>query len=188
MAESDGFSLESSSWLTRAYHTPVSDALRGRLSARLDVRHEIAAAGLPAPLAGLAYTVCRRTRLWRREKLDVARELVAHFADGLAAGRSADELIQDFGPPEQAARLIRRAKLRNRPLWWQTSRAVWRLFLAAIAIATLFYGLLSARFYLGRPTIAHNYWLEINAARQASDSQRAWPIYREAIFKLGQVV
>jgi hypothetical protein len=185
MADTYNFDPAASHWLVRAYHTPMGDALRGRLSARLDVRHTIAAAGLPQPVAQLIYTVCRGTRLWRREKHDVARELVAHFADGLAAGRTADELAKTFGPPEQAARLIRRAKLRNRPLWWQSWRVVSRLFLLAVAVVLLAYGALSARFYLGRPNIAHNYWQEINAARRFAEQDRAWPIYREALLMLG---
>ena len=111
MAPENEFDVTASSWLSRAYYTPVSDALRGQLSARLDIRRDIAAANLPLPISRLIYTVSRRTRLWRGEKSDVARELIAHFSDGLAAGRAADELAKDFGPVEQSARLIRRAKL-----------------------------------------------------------------------------
>ncbi len=184
--DSRDFTPAASNWLVRAYYTPVSDALRGQLSARLDVRPEIAAAGLPAPLAGLIYTVVRRTRLWRSEKSDVARELIAHFADGLAAGRSAEELAKDFGSPQQAARLIRKAKLRNRSMWWQCLRIVTRLLLVVLTLSLVSYSILAARFYLGRPQLAHNYWHEINAARQVPEAQRAWPLYREAVIKLGQ--
>ena len=184
--DSHDFTPAASNWLVRAYYTPVSDALRGQLSARLDVRREIAAAGLPASLSGLIYTVVRRTRLWRIEKLDVARELVAHFSDGLSAGRSAEELAKDFGSPQQAARLIRKAKLRNRPLWWQCLRIVTRLLLVVLAVSLVSYSVLAARFFLGRPQIAHNYWHEINAARQVPEADRAWPLYREAVIKLGK--
>jgi hypothetical protein len=180
--DSRDFTPAVSNWLVRAYYTPVSDALRGQLSARLDVRPEIAAAGLPAPLAGLIYTVVRRTRLWRNEKLDVARELIAHFSDGLSAGRSVEELAKDFGSPEQAAKLIRKAKRRNRPLWWQCYRiGSWLLLVVLVCYAAF-----AARFYLGQPQIAHNYWHEINAARQVPEAQRAWPLYREAVIKLGK--
>ncbi len=186
MAPTYDFDPTASNWLVRAYHTPVQDALRGHLSARLDVRREIAAAALPLPLPGLVYTVVRRSRLWRREQHDVARELIAHFADGLAAGTSGDKLAADFGSPEQAARLIRRAKLRSRPLWWRSARAATRLFLAAFVAGLLTYSAMAARFYWGRPIIAHNYWHEINAARRTSNDQRAWPLYREALIKLGK--
>lgn len=186
MAAENEFDVTAASWLKRAYYTPVSDALRGQLTARLDVRREIAAANLPLPLARLIYSVCRRTRLWRGEKSDVARELIAHFSDGLSAGRTADDLTNDFGPVEQAARLIRRAKLRNRPLWWRSCRFGVRLFLATLGVFLLVYCVLAARFYLGKPDVAHNYWHEINAARRVDDAERAWPLYREAILKLGK--
>lgn len=186
MAPENEFDVTAANWLARAYYTPVSDALRGQLSARLDIRRDIAAANLPLPLSKLIYSVCRRTRLWRGEKSDVARELIAHFSDGLAAGRAADELAKDFGPVEQSARLIRRAKLRNRPLWWRSCRFGIRLVLATLGLILLVYSVLAARFYLGKPEVAHNYWHEINAARRVDESDRAWPLYREGIFKLGK--
>lgn len=186
MAPENEFDVTAANWLSRAYYTPVSDALRGRLSARLDIRRDIAAANLPLPLSKLIYTVSRRTRLWRGERSDVARELIAHFTDGLAAGRAADELVKDFGPVDQSARLIRRAKLRNRPLWWRSCRFGLRLFLATVGVFLLVYSVMAARFYLGKPAIEHNYWHEINAARRVDESDRAWPLYREAILKFGK--
>ena len=104
------------SWLYRLNHTPLRDVLRGRLSNRLDLAGIIAAAELPQPLANLVGRVIRRTRLSRLEKADVARELVAHFEDGLTAGATPAELVESFGGIKQAARLIRRAKLRGRSL------------------------------------------------------------------------
>ena len=184
--DSGQFAASASNWLSRAYYTPVSDALRGRLSARYDVRSEIAAAGLPAPLAQLIWNVVRATRLWRSERVDVARELIAHFSDGLASGRTAEKLTAEFGDPAQAARLIKKAKIRNRPLWWQLWRVASRLFLLALAVGIVGYSALAARFYLGRPAAAHNFWHEMNAARRVPDDQRAWPLYRTAAIKLGK--
>lgn len=186
MDRSYEFHPPASNWLARAYHTPLRDALRGQLSARLDVRREIAAADLPHAISGLIYTVVRRTRLWRSEKIDVARELATHFADGLATGRSSEQLIDAFGSPERAAGLIRKAKRRGRPLYWQTWWYVSRSVLVLLGVAIVGYGVLAARFYLSAPTIAHNYWHEINDARRVPEAERAWPLYREAIFKLGR--
>ncbi len=185
MADSYDFSPADSNWLVRAYYTPVRDALRGQLSARLDVRREIASAELPAPLSGLIYTVVRRSRLWRREKIDVARELIAHFADGLSAGRSTEQLVADFGSAEQTAKLIRRAMRRRRPLWWQCVRISSRMFAAIVAASVLSYAVLAARFYLGKPQIVHNYWNDINAARRVPEADRAWPLYRTAGIMFG---
>src|SRR5688572_13029944 len=79
--------------------TPIRDALRGQWKLRVTVRRTISAAALPATIEGMIERVIRRTRLWKREKLEVARELLAHFADGLEAGRSSDELVKAFGDP-----------------------------------------------------------------------------------------
>jgi hypothetical protein len=186
MERSSEFRPPATNWLARAYYTPVSDALRGHLSARLDVRREIAAAGLPQPISALVYAVVRRTRLWRSEKLDVARELAAHFADGLSAGRSAEQLIDAFGPAEQAARLIRKAKRRGRPRAWQMWWYISRGFLVFLGVGLVVYISMAARFYLSSPQIARNFCQEINTARRVEEADRAWPLYREAAFKLGK--
>ncbi|HEY4311495.1 MAG TPA: hypothetical protein VGN12_18750 [Pirellulales bacterium] len=171
------------SWLARARYTPLADALRGELSAQLDPRTLIAAARLPAPLAELIYTVVRRTRLWRREKVDVTRELIAHFTDGLETGLRAERLVADFGPPETMARLIRRGKIRNRTWIWHCGRMFLRASGVTLLTFTVVYAVLAARFYFSAPTMARNYWLEANQARETADA--AWPLYREALVKLG---
>ena len=51
------------------------------------VRARIAQAGLPDGIARFVADVVRRTRLRRAEQVDVAAELVSHFAEGIAAGR-----------------------------------------------------------------------------------------------------
>ncbi len=167
-------------WLVRAYYTPVSDALRGDLSGRLERRSEITSAGLPMPLAELILQVVRKARLWREERLDVSRELVAHFSDGLAAGQSPEQLVADFGDPASAARLIRKAKLRARPYWWQAWWGAMRLCLAALTVGVVGYMVLSARFYLGSGRLTHNYMAEVNAQRVAPREDAAWPLYRDA--------
>lgn len=258
------------SWWRRAYYTPVSDALRGQLTARLDVRKTIANANLPAPISLALYDLVRSarlsraariglteqliarctselatgrtaaevaielespeqvarfiersrlvrkssrrwaakkeialaelpqpiealvvqvvndTRLWPREKLDVARELVSHFADGLAAGRTAEQLIEDFGAAKPAAKLIRQSKIRGRSRAWHAYRMAKRAMLVMLGTAIVGYAVLSARFFWGRPSIAKNYWTELNDLRRAPETDRAWPLYREALFKLGK--
>ncbi len=104
------------SWIARALRTPLSDVLRGNFTGTLDVRSLIVGAGLPIPVAELILRVVRDARLWRSERMDLARELVAHFSDGLAAGRTTEQLLADFGNPADASRLIRKARRRTRPL------------------------------------------------------------------------
>src|SRR5688572_8554544 len=96
--------IEQSLW-HRMRYTPLSDALRGRLSGRLDWRRRVAASALPQPLKDLILDVARRTRLWRIERAAVADELIAHFEDGISAGGTPEGLTDRFGDPRDAAKL-----------------------------------------------------------------------------------
>lgn len=138
--------------------------------------------GLPEAHRVLIARVVRRTRLWRREQADVARELVAHFADGLEAGRTEADLLSSFGNEKKAARLIRRAKKRNRGPVWRAWLYWWRavgcLFLLVLAVY-LYYGV---QVWTARPKIARNYLAELNAPAEAVPPEdRGWPLMREAI-------
>lgn len=65
---------------------------------------------LPRELEELVRAVVTATRLPLPEREEVARELRAHFEDGLASGRSVEELELRFGDPERAALSIRTAR------------------------------------------------------------------------------
>ena len=184
-AEASRSPLRERPWWLRVRYTPLGDLIRGRVTARLDLKGMIAASDLPDPLPQTIHTVTRKTRLWRREKLDIARELIDHFRDGLAVGRSAEELIASFGDANQAARLMRRAKRRARPLAWHVGhRAAQAVGLMFGAVLLLYVGLL-IRFQFLRPNIAWNYTAEINAeALAVPEEDRAWPLYREALSRL----
>ncbi|NJL31946.1 MAG: hypothetical protein HC898_10105 [Phycisphaerales bacterium] len=152
---------------------------------RLTTQMHIDQSGLPSQAADVVQRVVRRTRLWPREREDVTRELIAHFADGLEAGASVDQLIRDFGDPEKAARLIRRAKKRNRPWWWHTQERLGQLLLVLVAV----YLGLWVWLMTGKPQPSVDYIAQLNAAAMAVPSdQAAWPIYREAAiaYKLNQ--
>ena len=177
--------LPSDSVWARLRATPLTDALRGRLTASLDFRRVIAAANLSEPLPGLIYKMVRKTRLWRTERVDVARELADHFRDGTDAGRTPEELVKSFGDPRQAARLIRRAKLRSRPLHWRLCRRALQAAGILFAFCVAVYVVQWIRFNSGRPTISRNYLVELNApARTVPEADRAWPLYREALLRL----
>ncbi len=75
-----------------------------------DARRFVEGSGLPATIGERISAVLDGGRLSARARLDVARELVAHFEDGLAAGRSAEELLAAFGQDTATARLIDRGK------------------------------------------------------------------------------
>ena len=162
-------------------NTPLRDVLRGRLTGRLNVEAVLARASLPDSLRSLARRVVRRTRLWRLEKVDVARELVAHFCDGIDAGRSLKNLSESFGDPVQAARLIRRAKKRQRPFPVKALALAAQTVCAVLIMLPVTYAGLAVYLHSGSPRIARNFTAVWNAAALATpESDRAWPIYRQA--------
>ncbi|HEX5471280.1 MAG TPA: hypothetical protein VFW73_05310, partial [Lacipirellulaceae bacterium] len=165
----------------RLRYTRLQDVLRGRLDMSLDWRQTIAAADLPAELAETVREVVGRSRLWRREKVDVAAELVAHFQDGLAAGRSPQDLLTSFGDPAAASQLIRRAKKRGRSFLWHGWHYGW-ITLVALMVLYIATGLWMAT---GKPSIKTDYLAIINRkAASASKDERAWPIYRDALLSM----
>ena len=172
--------------LLRAFaKTPLRDIVRGRLTGRLDMAAVIASHSLPDPLPTFVTMVTRKTRLWRLEKADVARELCAHFQDGVAAGRTSQQLIADFGDAQTAANLIRRAKKRSRHWAWRSALRTAQAFGLLVAILVLAYGVSAARVFSASPVLAHNYTKEFNDKFAAlPDDHLAWPLYRKAAFTL----
>jgi hypothetical protein len=165
----------------RLYFTRLRDAARGRFDASLDWRRVIAEADLPPEIAEVVRIGVRATRLWRSEKVDLARELVAHFQDGLETGRLPQQLISAFGDARLAAKLIRRAKRRNRPLARQFLRLTSFAFVAVACV----YLIAGVYFLSGTPSIEVDYFERINArALAVPRDQSAWPLYREALSEM----
>ncbi len=170
---------------SRLTETPLRDLARLRVTGRCDVKGVVRGAELTAEVQGLVLRVVRKTRLWRLEKTDVARELVAHFADGLEAGRTAEELIQAFGDEKAAAKLIRRAKRRNRSVGWHAWLWTRRAVGALVLVMLVGYGWLAYVYFTSKPVISHDYFADINAkAASWRPEERAWPLYREAILAM----
>ncbi len=171
--------------LNKLAHTPLRDILRRKLTARLDWRSVIECSELPDSLRQLATKVVRSTRLWRFERADVARELCAHFSDGVKAGATPEELATSFGDSKSAAKLITRAKRRTRPLPWRITMRALKFVGAFVVLAILIYSFEFIRFNTRSPNIARNYIAETNAKIEAIPEQdRAWPLYRKAILRL----
>jgi hypothetical protein len=170
-------------FLRRLRYTPARDLARGRISGRLDLMATIARSGLPTPAQDLIRRVVKRTRLWMLEKVAVADELIAHFTDGLESGSTIESLLEKFGNERQAAKLIRRAKKRNRPVAWHVLRGLGWIILIMLAV----YVFLAARFMLSRPSPKVDYVAVLNKPVFAvPEGQRAWPIYRQAILGIGE--
>lgn len=144
--------------------------------------------GLPRELADLVLAVTGQCRLWPWERTDVARELCAHFLDGLEGGAGAGALADTFGNPRAAARLITAAKKRRRPAWWRAARTTLRAAACFLLVCALVYGVLAARFFLVRPSIKRNYMTEMNApVRAIPEADRGWPLYLKAIHEFGRL-
>jgi hypothetical protein len=167
--------------LVRLFLTPMSDLVRGRVTGRLDWRGDITAADLTPEIKSLVLTIIQRTHLWRSEKAALVPEMLAHFFDGLAGGMSGADPIADFGNVRDAARLLRRAKIRNRSFVWNLfERICWLLLLLGI-----FYSVVGVYYYSGSPTTRVNYIAQMNAhIEQTPLDQRAWPIYQSALLAL----
>jgi hypothetical protein len=174
-----------------ALRTRVLDLLRGRVEPYVPTppvraADVIAQANLPEELADMVWQVVRRTRLWPGEQVGVARELAAHFQDGLAAGVTAEELRATFGDIGPIAALIRRAKRRKRPLWWRVPKAGFQAIGAVVLLALAIYTVQAVRIYGGTVRITRDYVAEWNAPALAiPEAERAWPLYREAALALG---
>ena len=159
------------------FFTPIREVL-GMASLRMGWRQMIAAAELPKPVQEKIEQVTVKSKLWNRERADIAEELIAHFEDGLEAGASAEELATSFGDATTAAKLIRNAKRRCRPVWWQAWWWMSRSFLLFVPC----YVLLAAWLSTARPVVSVDYQAIINkAAHAVPEEERAWPVYMEAL-------
>ncbi|MEM0914191.1 MAG: hypothetical protein AAGK09_06220 [Planctomycetota bacterium] len=169
----------------RLRHTPLLHLMRGRVSGSLDWRYVITSADLPDPQRDLVLDVVRRTRLWRRERVAVANELIAHFHDANEAAQAygpsrGHDPVAVFGDPKASAKLIRRAKRRCRPIGWQIRHRLRQ----AIAIVVVAYVLAALWLATGKPEPSVDYLAKLNAHLVGvPDADKAWPILREAMIE-----
>ncbi|MEX0728797.1 MAG: hypothetical protein WEB58_08475 [Planctomycetaceae bacterium] len=173
---------------TRLRETPLSDAIRGQLTRSLNLNLAVASFALPEELPTFVLDVTKKTRLWRNEQVDVAKELAGHFRDGLDSGATPEQLIERYGDVTQSAKMIRRARQRCRPLYWQVGHYGICAMLVLFFVMLVSYGVLAIQFFNSAPTVTRHYFNEINAvAKAVPEEDRAWPFYREAILKSRQI-
>ncbi len=154
-----------------------------------DVAGLVRGAGLPEPLGALVVEIVRRARLWRSERADVAEELLAHMRDGLDAGAEPASIAMGFGDARLSAKLIGRAMRRKRPLAWRAWRRGLQGLAACLGLLVAVYLYAALRFFGGAPAITRDYLAELNAPAVAlAPQEKAWPLYREAILALREVV
>ena len=140
---------------------------------------------LPGVVQDVIRSVIKQTRLNRSEKADVCTELISHFVDGIDAGNSAERMIEDFGEPSLAAKLIRRGKQRSRSMFQKIARA----FGLISVFAVVSYAGLWIAFLSGQPKPEVDYVKSLNtSAIELPEDQKAWPIYREAWIENGFIL
>jgi hypothetical protein len=135
---------------------------------------------LPSEIKSLVRQVVSKSRLMRREKYDVAEELIQHFQDGNQRGLSFDLLTKNFGNAESAALLIRRSKIRNRSLVVSAARIIPPTMLC-FSIAYL---ILLWEYHNGESNPSVDYTSELNQrVTETEEKDKAWPLYRPAWLK-----
>lgn len=138
-------------------------------------KKEVVNSNLPSEIQSLVRRVVLRSRLTRREKFDVAEELIQHFQDGNQKGLSFEKLVDKFGDPEAAATLIRRSKLRNRNLFVTAARMI----PPTMACFSIAYLILLWHYHHGQPNPNVDYTAELNRnATETAEEDKAWPVYR----------
>ncbi len=142
----------------------------------------LTAADLPEPITIRIAAIVRSTRLWKSEQADIARELVAHAHDALAAGQTPEEAAANLGDPRTIAPLLRRGTRRKRPWHWQARHRALQTIGVSSLLIIAFYAVLFVRFNAGSPTVKHDYFAELNQRNSAFPaSEHALPEF-EALY------
>ncbi len=147
---------------------------------RVDWRQRIAQSGLPDDVQQLLIQLVRKSRLLPFEKVEVADEMIDHFWSGLANGKSYIELIALFGDLKTAASLIRKSKIRNRPIMFK----LMQLFGCGLVVLASSYLAIWAYYHSGHPSPTIDYTEQFNQfTANVEDDDAAWPIYRPLFTK-----
>ncbi|MBN1806677.1 MAG: hypothetical protein JW837_15625 [Sedimentisphaerales bacterium] len=130
--------------------------------------------------------IVQKMRYRRKVRRDVQEELTAHFEDELKdckndedKQKKAEQLIADFGDVDLLAILLRRAKIRCRPLW----RTVIARTFQTVGVLILCFIFYMVWFLTGKPVVTTNYVTELNKfVRPAADETlNAAPLYDKAV-------
>ena len=146
------------------------------------VRARIAQAGLPDGIARFVADVVRRTRLRRAEQVDVAAELVSHFAEGIAAGRGEAQLIAAFGDPKASARDLRRSAIAKRGAFDRAIGSLVKWGSVATGCLAGGYMLYASALFFRSPVISLDAEAAINARMPKAGAEgRAIDLYMQAL-------
>jgi hypothetical protein len=158
----------------------LSRAIPARKSS--SITQQLTQANLPPSITKLLKQTLKLTRLPRHEQQDIAAELIAHFQDGLAAGKSESDLITTFGDPASAAILLRSSTMNKRTPLQKFTRRLGQGILIAVGLLIATYLIALLIFTTGKPTIATPFALNYNKELQAlPQDQLAYPLYVQVI-------
>ena len=141
---------------------------------------------LPASVTAYITALLKKMGYRRKVRDDVRAEITAHFEDELRdcttekeKEQKARQLIDEFGDLKLLGILLRRAKIRCRPLW-RTLAARTFQGIGILLLGLILYGIW---FSCGRPTIRVDYIALLNQLNQPQIRQdnNAWPYYKKAI-------
>jgi|GEM_PF-697652 len=144
-------------------------------------------ANLPPDVDALIDQVVRKTRLRKRERVDVARELRSHFEEAIAAGKTSAQALNAFGDPHAAARGLRISARAKRSLLDRTLGQTLQWTAGAAIVLVAMYG----GFALYLNTRPHTISFDpIKLFRDSlpvpkSPDETVWPAYRDALISLG---
>jgi hypothetical protein len=118
-------------------------------------------------LTDLIADIAGRRGLWASEREDIRREMEAHFRDGLRSGISEDDLLDSFGDPRRAAKLIVRGKQSARPLLWKLSHQIRTAIGLTFVMLCVLYTWSAIRLYTIQPRESAPYDQNIPPAEHA---------------------
>lgn len=174
-------------WVWSLRRSPIMGlwrSMRGMGRPNRDAFVLLDTAALPEPVDQLIRTTVARTKLWRDEREQIARELITHAQDANEAGRSPEQIVESFGDPRRVARLLRRSMKRKRPMYWQLYRFSRRAVGVVLLMLLVGYGWLAVRFYTSEPEIRVNYAAQLAERNEGyRDDQKSWPIIAEVGFE-----
>lgn len=170
-------------WGWSLKHSPLLSiwrSARGMIRPNRDAFALLERASLPKAVDEIIRETVERTKLWRDEREQIARELITHAQDALDAGRDPAQVVGAFGDPRKVAGLLRRSMKRKRPMSWQLYRLSRRAAATVLILLIVGYSSLAVRFYSGAPSIDTDYFALLDSRdRHYAPEQRSWPVIAE---------
>lgn len=127
------------------------------------VRFRLESTALPSDIKSLIALVVARTKLRRAEQLEIAAELVSHFSEGLAAGKSTETLIASYGDVRQSARELRASAIAKRGALDRATGTLVRWSSIGVAAVLAVYLGSATALYLREPVISFDARAAVNA-------------------------